>query len=518
MRNKNLVFGVAILLFIGLVIYNIVVVFDFAGKYIYPLDDAYIHLSIAKNFAEFGMWGITPYEFSSTTSSPFFTLLLSILIKIFGNWEYLPIVLNVLGSICLLGVLRNYLIRYSLATYSLVLIGVVLLVPLHLNALVGMEHILHALTLILCLIYFQKYIIDGSWTNFLYLVLYSILATGFRYESLFFIFFMCVYLFFVQRKYVNSFVLGLLAISPVIIYGLISMQQGSFFLPNSLVLKGNTNDGILGFVMRVAGNGYRALSVLFLVIILFVYLFQYLKTSFKAKGLREIVVPLVVFAGFSIHLLFANFGWLLRYEAYLVVVVLFAVAPFLEVIFQKSRTNSILKYLVLALLLVSFSMRFIPMLKYQKIASKNIFDQQIQLSNFLHEYYSNSYVIANDIGAITYFNPIHLLDTYGLGSIEVAKLREKDHGNFTDNKPLQDYIQKMAEGGRYEVAMVYEHWVKMPSTFVKVGALEIKDNYISGGSVVSFYATKHEDVDKIKKQLRDFSKKVPKDVMITIVD
>ncbi len=64
------------------------------------------------------------------------------------------------------------------------------------------------------------------------------------------------------------------------------------------------------------------------------------------------------------------------------------------------------------------------MLKNQPVASKNIYDQQIQLADFLHKYYRNAKVVANDIGAITYFNNIHLLDTYGLGSIEVAKLRK----------------------------------------------------------------------------------------------
>ena len=72
-----------IFLTLGLFIYfNIQVVVDFAGRYIYPLDDAYIHLSMARNFAEFQTWGITQYEFSSTTSSPLFTFLLALIIKI----------------------------------------------------------------------------------------------------------------------------------------------------------------------------------------------------------------------------------------------------------------------------------------------------------------------------------------------------------------------------------------------------------------------------------------------------
>ena len=158
------------------------------------------------------------------------------------------------------------------------------------------------------------------------------------------------------------------------------------------------------------------------------------------------------------------------------------------------------------------------MLKYQPIASKNIFDQQIQLADFLHQNYRSSNVVANDIGAITYFNNIHLLDTYGLGSIEVAKLRKEDHGKFTDNKSLQAYIYKTAKSLNFEVALVFDEWVKMPDYFKKVGTLTIQNNYMSGGTTVSFYSIKAENTAKLRNQLIEFSKQTPKDVIIKIAD
>jgi hypothetical protein len=38
------------------------------GSFTYALDDAYIHLAMAKNFP-LGVWGTTRYEFSSSSSS-----------------------------------------------------------------------------------------------------------------------------------------------------------------------------------------------------------------------------------------------------------------------------------------------------------------------------------------------------------------------------------------------------------------------------------------------------------------
>jgi len=517
MKKKLILLTVFVILGL-LVFFSIQSVTAFAGRFIYPLDDSYIHLSMAKSFAESGVWGITKHEFSSTTSSPFFTFLLSVLISLFGDWEYIPLVANMVAGAALLLVLHQYLKRYSLVTYAVVLLGVIFLMPLHLMIISGMEHVFHTLTMVLMLLFFRRYLEKETTGNFSGVVLFSILSTGFRYESLFFVIFICLYLFFIKKDFAKSILLGLFSLLPVVIYGWISLQKGSFFLPNSLILKGNTFSGLGEFLVRIGGNAYRGVSVVILVVML---LGQIFIVSKKEKSLKDKIlqnaVALVVLGGFSIHVLFANFGWLVRYEAYLVVLILLAIAPFLEIVFKHRKEMKLVFAGVVLLFLTSFYIRFVKMWKNQTVASKNVYEQQIQLADFLHTYYRNSKVVANDIGAISYFNTIYLLDTFGLGSIKVAELRKNDHAKFIKNQPLEDYIKKTAVEEHFELAIVYANWAKMPEDFTEVGTLSIQNNYICGGPTVTFYAIKKQDADKIRVQLTEFSKQVPKDVSIKIL-
>lgn len=53
------------------------------GTFMYPLDDTFIHLTMGKNLAINGTWGIAGDEFQSASSSPLYTLIIAAMIKIF---------------------------------------------------------------------------------------------------------------------------------------------------------------------------------------------------------------------------------------------------------------------------------------------------------------------------------------------------------------------------------------------------------------------------------------------------
>src|SRR5580658_2443457 len=64
------------------------------GHFIYPLDDVYINMAMAKNVALHGVWGISPYQFTSSTSTPLFVLLLSAIYRVVGPSTYAPLLIS----------------------------------------------------------------------------------------------------------------------------------------------------------------------------------------------------------------------------------------------------------------------------------------------------------------------------------------------------------------------------------------------------------------------------------------
>src|SRR5689334_6893731 len=84
------------------------------GVFSYPLDDAFIHMAVAKNVAEHHIWGISAHEFQSASSSILYTLLLAGLFKIFSVHVILPFIVNVAAAVVLLLVLQGWLLRQGI--------------------------------------------------------------------------------------------------------------------------------------------------------------------------------------------------------------------------------------------------------------------------------------------------------------------------------------------------------------------------------------------------------------------
>jgi len=494
---------------------------------VYALDDPYIHMAMAKNFARYGIWGITRYGFTSSSSSLFWTLILSFLYLISGVNEQIPLILNILfATLLVLAVygLARRLSPYPAYTFT-VLLGIIFLTPLPPLVFSGQEHVLHTLITILFAFIAAQVLSsdrDRCSPSVLSLVLSAAFLSLLRYEGLFMVLVVCI-LFFLRRRYLLAFSLGLAALIPVTIYGIISIRHGWFFLPNSVLIKGKSPHlasarGIINFLgCSSAMQFIQAPHMLILALTALVLCILRLK-----KGIWEQPqIVLVIFIGTSFfHMQFARTGWFYRYEAYLAALGTLVIARTLSEYLPRGmpRTpelstpaRAVLSILVL-LSVLTLGVRGIRAIHRVPRATTNIYQQQYQMGLFLQRFYQGSIVAAHDVGVINYLADIRCVDMAGIGNVTVAKKRRA--GNYYSSADVKDFAR--SEG--IAIAILYDRWFTqegnslIPPEWIKIGQWKIMHNVVCGSDTVSFYAVHPGAEGPLRENLRSFSSRLPADV------
>lgn len=487
--------------------------------YVYPLDDVYIHLALAKNFALNTAWSINSSGFDSASSSILYTLLLSGFIKVFGNWEYYPIIINVItGFLTVYMVYRYFKDFYSVRELKfgfLLLLGFPMLYTM---VLIGMEHTIH-IFLMVCLMYFLQKNIKSNFkrADFLILLLIVFFISLVRFESMFLTVALAVALF-LRKDFKQGLFVLLVGFLPILVFGWISVEQGGLFFPNSVMVKGNypSENHFMENIWNIIKNGiflnksfYKYIAVPLLLI--FIYCVQkYSKQERWESFFRNETVLITIVAIALMHSVFAVLE--LRYENYVMISLLLIIIPIgIELWNNNNLKNRLIVAPLLFLVFLLTAYRMIYVHSVLKISSKNISEQQIQMSKFLHQYYKGQKVVANDIGAISYFSEVQLLDIVGLGSTDVARLKLETK-NLPDSQRKEKYrqfIDMYTKHNGYKVAVVYPEWFpdkKVPSSWIPVASWTLQGENKTVAIVrVVWYALNKNEAAQLQKNLSEFS-------------
>lgn len=520
--------------FILLIVITISSIYTFhnIGGFTYPMDDTYIHMSIAKNFVNYGTWGVTKYHFSSSSSSLLWTLIIAMSYYIYGVGEITPLIINIVFAILLL--ISCFIIlkhdKIPANHIFIILLGIIFMNPLPSIVFLGMEHVLQ---IIICLWFFflAATILSRKESEFkaadygFWLV--TPLLTLIRYEGLFVAFTVCI-LFMIQRRWFYSCFIGFLALLPVGSYGIISILQGWFWLPNSVVLKGGlpamTNvSEILTFLSQTFLKlvfQFAAAPYILLLCSLILSFYLYLRKENGEDWNKYRIMGLIWVATAVLHLQFARIGWIpgvnfsfFRYEAYLLAIGILVIGVILSKYYrnQATKTGKMSRFIsvLTVIALVSMATLGIKSLIIVPQAIKNIYEQQYQMAQFLKKFYAGMPVAANDIGAINYFTDIKCLDLWGLESIEVATMKR-------NNSFRTEYIYNLAKSKDIKVAIVYDQWFSkyggVPHEWIKVGQWQIKNNLVCGHDTISFYAVDPSEEQRLIFNLKAFSSNLPVEV------
>jgi len=498
------------------------------GRLVYALDDPYIHMAIAKNFAAHSVWGVTQYQFSNSSSSPLWTLLISLFYFLFGINETTPFILNLIIAAALVFWIYRILERFQVPNFYklIVLVALIYFTPLPTLVFSGQEHILHALLTILFAHFAAQELSDISGSTKkrrLDLVILAPALSSIRYEGLFLAALVCL-LFLFRRHWFFSILLAVFALLPPVIYGFLSMSKGWFFFPNPILVKsmllalpGQKNIfGLLGFLAK---GGYQLLLVtshiaFLLISALLIYAVRWRVN--KRFWDRSRILLLLFIGSALLHVTFANAGWFFRYEAYLVAFGLFAVSfGIFDSLSEWKQESAEAKAFSVRYAIILFA-ALIPIyplakrgllaLEQTRTATTNIYEQQYQMGLFLKEFYPGAAVAANDIGAICFLSDVRCLDLWGLGSKETAILRIS--GYFG---PEEIY----ALTAPMDAIIIYEHSFAdiMPARWIKAGQWKISNNIVAAGDSVTFFAPDLVKAARLMGNLRAFFPRLPKTVV-----
>jgi hypothetical protein len=483
------------------------------GEVAYPLDDAYIHLAMAKTLVQHGVWGIHEHAFSSSSSSPLWLLVLAAGIWSLGDATWLPLALASSTALVLLFVVDRIWRRLGIAAAprALGLGALVLAVPLSTLALTGMEHCLHALLAVLFVERAATALAAGPGEGRragAAAVLVAPFLVAARFEGLFLVA-PAALLFWRRLGLRPAVLLGATAALPVLALGLLSWSQGHFFLPNSIALKAGdvpvpglspARRGVLSGIRAVTGHGHAGTLLL--------------AAAWAAWRIRRhqdarLRAPLLCFAtGLVLHAYLARFGWFFRYEAYLIVLGIAAVVPAaVHAPPAGSRGVRLLGWFVLLFCIGAFAHRSWRALKDPPNACRHTFLQNVQVGRFLAAHCQGQAVAVNDIGAVSWLGGVRAVDLVGLADIEVARQRRARGFDAA-------FVDRLARSRGVRLAVVYANWFpdQLPAHWQRIGAWTVERPFWS--PTVTFFAADADAAAPLREALAGFGRGLPSGVQV----
>jgi hypothetical protein len=500
------------------------------GVLVYPMDDAFIHMAVAKNLALHGVWGPSRYAFVSASSSVLYTLLLGAIFGVTGPHVVVPLIVNIVSGVLLLISMGRWLEKQQLTPFSrlLILLAVIFLLPLPYIARLGMEHTLQVLIFFLFTSRFCEWLGNNRQTGNMNaplpwnLVLLCCLLTAVRYEGIFPLFIACLMLLY-YRQIRPSLVLGFAGLLPLLIFGIYSLSKGNYFFPNPVLLKStpipHDMAGLISFftfhVLDQVNFFYPGVSPVTMQRLLF--LLPALYFVFR-ESLQQLLTYRLMLFFLSLtcffHLVFANTNWFYRYEACLIG----SSIPLVGTLFvkygrqvwnQKAYVPNLALALSALVLVYPFLIRSTDAWRTTSQACKNVFDQDYSVSQFLHTYYDTVPIGLNDLGCISYYSDANNLDLVGLGNIQVA--RSKREGYYSSS-----FLDSLVTNQKIKIVVVFDRLLQpaLMGKWHKIATWHFNHIIIPGDENYSFYAVDSAIGPGLKANLKANQKFLPNGVSI----
>lgn len=474
------------------------------SHFIYVLDDPYIHMTIAKHFSQTGAWAVNGLTFSSATSSPLWTLLISAVFFGTGAIAGVPFVLNIIFGLSALYAAYRILLSFNAEKFILtVLLVFTFSSALPAMAFTGMEHSAQIFFSLIFIYLVARAVTGNTSADIFLLTLVSAVLTGLRYEDMFLVFSASLILA-LRKKYAAAFLIFIAGLAPIVIYGLISESNGWMFLPNPILIKSRVGELNIIEAVKIPLRAVRKMlepDIVFLLPGIIYVLYKNYKVKIGEWNKEQIMFFIFLLA-YILHMLFAQTGWFFRYEAYLaalgIIVLWLNIYSALPQILTKRKWYV---KVVLGIVLLSLCARGLTFVMVPQ-ASNNIYTQHYQMQRFINTLPPETIIAANDIGMLNYYTPNYIVDLWGLADTTAAKHRL--NGNYSTAA-----IDSLTGQKNVKLVIVYKDWFAqfggLPAGWQKIGEWKMTTlNIVNGNETVSFYSLDSNNTANLKQRFEQF--------------
>jgi hypothetical protein len=503
------------------------------GRLIYTLDDGYISLALSEGIAR-GHYGINAGELCSPSSSVLYPFLLA---PAAGTRFHvaMPLILNVAGAAVTLWALSRIIDLSAVASSraETLLIAALAFVGTFLNNLygvifVGLEHSFHVAASVVILAGLIATIERGRTP--IWLLAAIVLSPLIRFEGIVASLAALLVLFALGARR-QALVSGTVMAACLAAYFLAMHALDLPILPASVTAKSR--------IARAAslGNAAGAISALrehfamvpkiltarFLVLTAGLAMLRPLVAGLIAPRsfqIRHALIPIFVAAVTLGHTLGGSFNWFERYDVYALAV---GSAGLLYIYRLEWRwiiaamAQPASRPVAFLFAATAAGVVFVTMAKYDRdhwaatlqtaAGAYNIYEQQAQMSRFVREFY-RAPVAVNDLGYVAWRNPYYVLDTIGLGSEEVRRLRRAGASRV-------DILKELIPRHKVGLAMVYERSSTKSLNWEHVAYLRLGTPRVTpAGTTVTFFRTPEGSKEKILQALHRFKATLPAGVVL----
>ena len=511
---KNRWILVPVCIFLFLFILEIILILRFNnGHFVYTLDDAYIHLSLAENIAQ-GTYGVNLGEPSAPASSIIWPFILVPFSK-FPFAYLVPLIINLFSAIgtiiicskIILLIFEKLLSRKLLPFCILISVLVIPAFNLIALAFTGMENSLQVFMTSLLL--FGLFQIAGNKKPGWWFYLAIIIAPLVRFENLALSIPALIFTFKLNRR--ASILSAILIIIPIVGFSLFLHSLGLGILPSSILVKSDTVLSA-GQPISILGNLLRNIALHRQGLVLLLLLFWLFYISFRFKiAAGERIITRTALCAVILHLLFGKIEYDNRYEIYSWISILLTLLYLHRVsITRLVETKPAYQYVLFFCFFAGLTCTpYIVSIYETPLASNNIYCQHYQMRRFVTEYYPVN-VAVNDIGLVSYQNDNYVLDLWGLASRKAFFHRLK--------KDDPNWIEILCSEHDVKFAMIYDRWFpSLPKNWIPVAELVIRRKKISPAfSKVTFYAVGEDSRTAVMPWLTEFKKNLPDGIRFTI--